>query len=170
VFDVAVHARIREDGEWKDYASFYRVVCFGRLADQALEHLVKGRKVCVWGTRQIMPPRVHNGRAYIDVEITAIGVEFLSAPSDVSAQPVAVGADAGQASGGVGSRGWDGKDLGFLSHPPRGGLVPPPWRCRPPSPPRRSWVFLLVDSRCHGSAVHGCRLASSPAQYVRPAA
>lgn len=105
-FRVAVNQRLKANGEWGPHTSYFEVVSFGRLAEQCLESLTKGQKVCVVGSCLIRPPREHEGKTYVDIEVQASGVEFLTPRGD-AAEPDPVQADGG----GLGA-GWEG-DIPF---------------------------------------------------------
>ena len=82
-FSVAVNARwTAADGEPRDRVTWYKVVCWGKLAESTNRYLVKGRKVMVTARRI-------QAEAYLDCEgkpkaalkLTADAVKFLDRPA-----------------------------------------------------------------------------------------
>jgi len=48
-FSLAVNARVKKDGEWKDEADFFDVTMFGKYAEATAQYLTKGSQVGVVG-------------------------------------------------------------------------------------------------------------------------
>ena len=47
---IATNKSVKSNGEWKNKASFFEVVLWGRLADNLKPYLVKGKSVAIVGT------------------------------------------------------------------------------------------------------------------------
>lgn len=84
---VAVTPRVKQpDGSWGDgETAFYRVACFGSLAENAAESIQRGTRVNVDGT---LRPREyeHNGekRTSLDVTADSIGPDLRFATASVT--------------------------------------------------------------------------------------
>lgn len=97
-FRLAVNGRRKdEQGEWVDAAGFFNVVCFGRVADLAIDYLAKGRRVAITGRLSWREWEAQDGGKRQAVEIIANDVVFLDSRQD----------DGGAARGGRGGdSGW----------------------------------------------------------------
>lgn len=89
-FSVATtHATKNEAGEWEKQTEWHSIVCFGRLATLAGQHLHKGSRVTVLGrlrTRKWTGKQ--DGIDRYKTEIIANNLEFMSSSGDSeSAQP-----------------------------------------------------------------------------------
>lgn len=78
-FSVATNFSTKnESGEWETQTEWHRIVCFGRLASLAIQHLKKGSRVTVLGR---LRTRKWTGKDGIDryaTEIVAEKVEFMA--------------------------------------------------------------------------------------------
>ena len=77
-FRVAVNDRwTGSDGQAKEHVEWYRVVCFGRLAEVVGEHLHKGSRVFVDGKQRTRSWQDDAGQTRYVTELHADTVEFL---------------------------------------------------------------------------------------------
>ena len=83
-FSVAVNARwTGVDGESHDRTTWYKVVCWGKLAESTNRYLVKGRKVMVTARRIQAEAWVDKeGKPKAALKLTADAVKFLDSPTD----------------------------------------------------------------------------------------
>ena len=82
-FSVAVNARwTGADGEPHDRTTWYKVVCWGKLAESTNKYLVKGRKVMVTARRiQAEAYLDREGKPKAALKLTADAVKFLDSPT-----------------------------------------------------------------------------------------
>ena len=88
-FSVAVNTRWTDKaGESQDRVSWYRVACWGRLAEVTNQYLSKGRMVMVTAKRIVAEPYLDKeGKPRAALKVTADAVKFLdAADSDRSAR------------------------------------------------------------------------------------
>lgn len=76
-FSLAVNEVYTSDGEQKTRVSWFRVVCFGKLAETVSEYMKKGRQVAVQGNLRENRWTDNNGKPRSRVEIMARSVQFL---------------------------------------------------------------------------------------------
>ncbi len=82
-FRVAVNDRwIGSDGQPKEHVEWYRVMCFGRLAEVVGEHLHKGSRVFVDGKQRTRSWQDEAGQQRYVTELHADTVEFLDGRRD----------------------------------------------------------------------------------------
>lgn len=74
---VAVTERRKEGDTWKDATEWFRVVTFGKTAENAGQHLAKGRQVYVEGRLQTSKYKAKDGTEKTLVEVVAHSVVFL---------------------------------------------------------------------------------------------
>jgi single-strand DNA-binding protein len=71
-FTVAVNRNYRDAaGEWKEETEWFRVVCWGPLAERTAEYLRKGRKVYVEGRLQTRSWEGQDGQKRYTTELVA---------------------------------------------------------------------------------------------------
>jgi len=63
---------------WDKKTEWHRVVVFGKLAEAAATHLIKGQEVCVEGKLHSNTWKTEDGKNRKRVEIIASSIEFLS--------------------------------------------------------------------------------------------
>ena len=68
-------------------ADFIDIVCWGKLAETAGNHLKKGRLVAAEGRLQIRSYEANDGSKRRVAEVVADGVRFLDKPRDAESQP-----------------------------------------------------------------------------------
>jgi len=79
---VAVNDRKPDgNGGYTDYAHFFDVTCFGKLAENCGQYLSKGKKVGITGKLEQQRWEADDGSKRSRVKITAFNVEFLT-PKD----------------------------------------------------------------------------------------
>ena len=89
-FSVAVNTRWTDkDGDPKERVSWYRVACWGRLAEICNQYLAKGRTVMVTARRIVAEPYIDkDGKPRAALKVTADAVKFLdNADSDRDEEP-----------------------------------------------------------------------------------
>lgn len=77
-FSMAVN-EVRGSEEKTEYTHWFRVVCFGKLAEVVAEYLAKGRQVAVQGSLRENRWKAEDGTNRSRVEIMARSVQFLGA-------------------------------------------------------------------------------------------
>jgi single-strand DNA-binding protein len=71
-FTVAVNRNYRDqNGEWQEETEWFRVVCWGQLAERTAEYLRKGRKVYVEGRLQTRQWEAQDGTKRSTTELIA---------------------------------------------------------------------------------------------------
>lgn len=71
-FTVAVNRNYRDqNGEWQEETEWFRVVCWGQLAERTAEYLRKGRKVYVEGRLQTRQWEAQDGTKRTTTELVA---------------------------------------------------------------------------------------------------
>ena len=78
-FSVAVNARwISKDGDAEERVTWYRIACWGRLAEVTNQYLSKGRMVMVTAKRIVAEPYIgKDGKPRAALKVTADAVKFL---------------------------------------------------------------------------------------------
>lgn len=76
-FSVAVNERRKKGDNWVDETTWFRVSCWGRLAETTNQYLSKGRQVMVVGTVKVNPYIANDGNARATLEVNAREVKFL---------------------------------------------------------------------------------------------
>ena len=87
-FDIAVDNK-RKESDGTRSTSFFPVVCFGVIAENVAEHLVKGSKVAVQGSIEQRTFMKKDGSKGYSYEVVATSVEFLDSKKsiDETAEP-----------------------------------------------------------------------------------
>ena len=70
-FGIAVNRRYQVNNEWQEQTSFFDVVCFRDLAENAAESLAKGVRAIVTGRLEIRQWETQNGEKRNSVELIA---------------------------------------------------------------------------------------------------
>ena len=78
-FSLAVDRRVRPESDGPK-ADFIPVIAWNKLADVAVNHLEKGRRVLVEGRIQTRSYTAQDETVRRVVEVVALGIEFLDAP------------------------------------------------------------------------------------------
>ncbi len=109
-FTVAVNRNYKDaSGEWKEETEWFRVVCWGPLAERTAEYLRKGRKVYCEGRLQTRQWEGQDGQKRYTTELIAQTVTALDPRPREEGMPEAAGA---RASAGPSDSGPGGDDLG----------------------------------------------------------
>lgn len=92
-FTVAVNRNYRDqNGEWQEETEWFRVVCWGQLAERTAEYLRKGRKVYVEGRLQTRQWEAQDGTKRTTTELVASTVTPLDPrPRDEAEGPPSPG-------------------------------------------------------------------------------
>ena len=77
----------------QEITTWFRVSCFGKLAEIAAEHLAKGRQVYVEGRLRLDEYTDRDGKARTTLEVTASEIHFIG-PREVTEQRAAMTAQA----------------------------------------------------------------------------
>lgn len=103
-FGIAVSRRYQVNGEWQEQTSFFNVVAWGTLAENAAASLTKGTRVVVTGRLEQRSYETKEGekRSVVEVIADEIGPSLRWARADI--ERVAAGAGGG---GGGGTGGFD---------------------------------------------------------------
>ncbi len=104
-FSVAVTERVKDGDAWKDATEWFRVVCFGKTAENAGQYLQKGRQVYVEGRLRTSKYKDKEGIEKTSVELICNQLTFLGqggggAPRPAGGPPAAKGAPQQGGSGG----------------------------------------------------------------------
>ncbi len=76
-FSVAVTERVKDGDGWKDATEWFRVVTFGKTAENAGQYLTKGRQVYVEGRLKTSKYKDKEGVEKTSVEVVANQLTFL---------------------------------------------------------------------------------------------
>jgi len=76
-FSVAVTERVKDGDAWKDATEWFRVVTFGKTAENAGQYLQKGRQVYVEGRLRTSKYKDKEGVEKTSVEVIANQLTFL---------------------------------------------------------------------------------------------
>ena len=79
-FSVAVTERVKDGDAWKDATEWFRVVTFGKTAENAGQYLQKGRQVYVEGRLKTSKYKDKEGVEKTSVELVANQLTFLGGP------------------------------------------------------------------------------------------
>lgn len=80
---IATNKSVKSNGEWKNKASFFEVVLWGRLADNLKPYLVKGKSVAIVGTLD-QDTWEKEGQKQSKIYITANELKLLGGKADNS--------------------------------------------------------------------------------------
>ena len=80
---IATNKSVKSNGEWKNKASFFEVVLWGRLADNLKPYLVKGKSVAIVGTLD-QDTWEKDGQKQSKIYITANELKLLGGKADNS--------------------------------------------------------------------------------------
>jgi single-strand DNA-binding protein len=87
-FTVAVNRNFKgQNGEWQEETEWFRVVCWGPLAERTAEYLRKGRKVYVEGRLQTRQWEGQDGQKRYTTELIAQTVTALDRRPDDAGDP-----------------------------------------------------------------------------------
>lgn len=78
-FSVAVNRRYQTaEGQWEDKTTWFKVACWGKLAESTNQYLKKGSRVLVIGRVDASAWIGQDGQPRASLELTAFDVRFLS--------------------------------------------------------------------------------------------
>lgn len=92
---LAVTERVKDGDSWKDHTEWFRVVVFGKTAENAGQYLQKGRQVYVEGRLKTEKYKDKDGVEKTSTEVVANTLQFLGSVSGEGAAPRASGKPAG---------------------------------------------------------------------------
>ena len=111
-FGLAVNRRYQVNGEWQEQTSFFNVVAWGPLGENAAASLTKGTRVIVNGRLEQREYQTQQGEKRTVVEVNADEVapslRYATAQGERTSRGDGGGAPAGGGSRGGGSRGGGG--------------------------------------------------------------
>lgn len=83
---IAVNKRRQVNGEWEEETSFFNIVMFGTLAENAAASIGKGTRVVLSGELVQRPYETKEGesRSVVEVNVQAIGPDLRWATADVT--------------------------------------------------------------------------------------
>lgn len=84
-FSMATNERRKVDGEMQDITTWFRVTLWGKQAELASKHLVKGRQVYIEGTLRQDEYTDKDGKARTSLEVNASDMRFIGARGDDAA-------------------------------------------------------------------------------------
>jgi single-strand DNA-binding protein len=83
---IAVNRRVKKGDEWKDEASFFEFVLFGKTAENLSKYLLKGKQIAVEG--ELVQNRwEQDGQTRSKIEINASNVQLLGGNDAKQAKP-----------------------------------------------------------------------------------
>jgi single-strand DNA-binding protein len=111
-FGLAVNRRYQVNGEWQDQTSYFNIVAWGQLGENAASSLTKGMRVVVSGRLEQREYQNREGEKRTAIEINAdeIGPSLRWATASIERNPRGEGGQGGNFSGG--NRGNSGGNTG----------------------------------------------------------
>ncbi|MDP2341125.1 MAG: single-stranded DNA-binding protein [Deltaproteobacteria bacterium] len=108
-FSVAVTERVKDGDAWKEATEWFRVVTFGKTAENAGQYLQKGRQVYVEGRLKTSKYKDKEGVEKTSVELICNNLTFLGS-GGAGGAPRAAGGPPGAANKGAPQQGGGGDD------------------------------------------------------------
>jgi single-strand DNA-binding protein len=107
-FGLAVNRRYQVNGEWQDQTSYFNIVAWGQLGENAASSLTKGMRVVVSGRLEQREYQNREGEKRNTIEINAdeIGPSLRWATASVERNPRGEGGQGGNSGGGSGDGGY----------------------------------------------------------------
>lgn len=111
-FGLAVNRRYQVNGEWQDQTSYFNIVAWGQLGENAASSLTKGMRVVVSGRLEQREYQNREGEKRTAIEINAdeIGPSLRWATASIERNPRSEGGQGGNFGGG--NRGNSGGNAG----------------------------------------------------------
>ena len=108
-FGLAVNRRYQQNGEWQEQTSFFNVVCWGELGENAAATLTKGSRAIVTGRleQRSWETQDNEKRSVVEVIADEIGPSLRWATAQVE-RTERSGGDGGFSGGGGGGGGYSG--------------------------------------------------------------
>lgn len=106
-FGLAVNRRYQQNGEWQDQTSYFNIVAWGQMGENAAATLTKGMRVMVTGRLEQREYTTREGdkRSTIEINADEIGPSLRWATAQVERTAREGGNDFGGGNRGGGSRG-----------------------------------------------------------------
>ncbi len=106
-FGIAVSRRYQVNGEWQEQTSYFNIVAWGQLGENAASTLTKGMRVVVSGRLEQREYQNREGEKRTAIEINAdeIGPSLRWATASIERNPRTEGGNGGNGNGGGGNRG-----------------------------------------------------------------
>ncbi|MEN9792994.1 MAG: single-stranded DNA-binding protein [Actinomycetota bacterium] len=106
-FGLAVNRRYQVNGEWQDQTSYFNIVAWGQLGENASATLTKGMRVVVTGRLEQREYTTREGdkRQAIEINADEVGPSLRWATASVERNPRGEGGGQGGGSYGGGNRG-----------------------------------------------------------------
>jgi single-strand DNA-binding protein len=114
-FGLAVNRRYQVNGEWQDQTSYFNIVAWGQLGENAASSLTKGMRVVVSGRLEQREYQNREGEKRTTIEINAdeIGPSLRWATASVERNPRGEGGQGGNSRGNTGGN-TGGGDGGYF--------------------------------------------------------
>jgi single-strand DNA-binding protein len=106
-FGLAVNRRYQQNGEWQEQTSFFNIVCWGELGENAAATLTKGSRAIVAGRLEQRSWETQDGekRSVVEVIADEVGPSLRWAQAQVERTERTSGGDGGFSGGGGGGGG-----------------------------------------------------------------
>ncbi|MEY4365049.1 MAG: single-stranded DNA-binding protein [Actinomycetota bacterium] len=106
-FGLAVSRRYQQNGEWQEQTSYFNIVAWGQMGENAAATLTKGTRVVVTGRLEQREYTTREGdkRTAIEINADEIGPSLRYATAQVERNPRDGGDFGGNRGGGGGNRG-----------------------------------------------------------------
>jgi single-strand DNA-binding protein len=113
-FGIAVSRRYQVNGEWQEQTSYFNIVAWGQLGENAASTLTKGMRVVVSGRLEQREYQNREGEKRTAIEINAdeIGPSLRWATASIERNPRTDGNGGGGGRGGNGGGGFSGGNSG----------------------------------------------------------
>lgn len=113
-FGIAVSRRYQVNGEWQEQTSYFNIVAWGQLGENAASSLTKGMRVVVSGRLEQREYQNREGEKRTAIEINAdeVGPSLRWATASIERNPRTDGNGGGGGRGGNGGGGFSGGNSG----------------------------------------------------------
>ena len=88
-FSMATTSRKKDGDDWVDFTEWHRVVCFGKMADNAVKYMSKGSQCYVEGKMRTNKWEDKDGNTRYTTEVTADIIKFTGGKASESSRPTA---------------------------------------------------------------------------------
>jgi single-strand DNA-binding protein len=85
-FSMATTSRKKDGDDWVDFTEWHRVVCFGKMADNAMKYMSKGSQCYVEGKMRTNKWEDKDGNTRYTTEVIADIIKFLGKAPESSRQ------------------------------------------------------------------------------------
>lgn len=88
-FSMATTSRKKDGDDWVDFTEWHRVVCFGKMADNAVKYMSKGSQCYVEGKMRTNKWEDKDGNTRYTTEVIADIIKFVGGKAPESSRPTA---------------------------------------------------------------------------------